>query len=87
MSIDYLPPEYAITSDPIIKERSRMNCWAWDSHKYKEVNRGYYVCEFCKGQWTSVMGISSEHEPEVYLCKSNPVVKRLFGAAAGKGEV
>jgi len=59
--------------DPETAEKMEWHNWAWNSHKWVEISKGYYQCSFCNARWTSVMPIGDN----VRLCLHNPILKRL----------
>jgi hypothetical protein len=48
--------------------------WAWDSHSWVEYYPGYYKCEWCQRQHTSVQSVSKEYP----LCLLNPCIMAIM---------
>jgi hypothetical protein len=65
----YLPDQQIV----LTKEQEDQNYWdlfRYNSHKWVEQAKGYYQCEYCKRNHTSMMVIDKEP-----FCKENPHLK------------
>ena len=68
MTINLPTPKIIVTEEQ--KEKDYYDLLKFDSHKWIEQFNGYYQCEYCKINHTSMMSINGKS-----LCKENPHLK------------
>lgn len=70
--IKRIPEQQLILSEEE-QEKMAWNEWRFHSHKWKEVHKGYYTCEYCGLPFTNLMAI----DDSVKLCLKNPFIMEL----------
>ncbi len=69
----FIPKPDELKIDSNDSEKMQWNNWAWNSHRWVEIQKGYFQCSFCKANWTSTTPIGDN----VRLCLRNPILNRL----------